>query len=144
MVSLVRNGRGPAGESAIRQRFLGLLLPSEPGTERLSEERVGLEQPKNPGWQPRPTAAQMNLRPTYERPPATKSRMRTVSGNRPAFVPVVFAEFSDLKHTISSGVISKILFDTTPGVRSMANYYSEVSYRGVYGFRQVRAEFRTG
>src|ERR1035437_772745 len=108
------------------------LRPSAPGTNILSAERVGLDRPRDSAWQPRPSQAQLNLSHVFPSVfGATTNgniRPKIVSGAGNAFVPLIFADFSDIHHSVSSVTISNILFDTSAGARSMATFYNEVSY----------------
>ena len=108
------------------------LQPGAPGTIILTTERVGLDQPTAAAWQPRPTQEQLNMAHVSASvfSPSTNSNAssKNVLGVGTAFVPLVFADFSDTNHVITSGTISNQLFNIAPGARSMAAFYNEVSY----------------
>ena len=108
------------------------LRPSPPGTNILSAERVGLGQPQDSAWQPRPSQAQLKMDHGYRSVFSTTTnlniRSKIVLGTGNAFVPVIFADFSDTNHIVSSVTMSNTLFNTNTGALSMSTYYSEVSY----------------
>jgi len=109
--------------------FWVYLLPSDPGTDVLSRQRVGLDEPPSPPWQKLPSEAQKNGRRVWSSYAGAKSAMKiSVNSAGVGLLPVIFADFADLKHTVSSSTISNNLFGTGTDGRSMVSYYKEVSY----------------
>ena len=120
------DGRPAALDAA--SGFWVYLLPSAPGTIQLSTQRVGLNAPPVAPWRPSPSQEQMAARRVWTSYAAKPKRSLVVTSRGTAFLPVIFADFSDVTHTVSSSTISNNLFATGPGVRSMSTFYSEVSY----------------
>lgn len=110
-------------------KFWVYLTPTEPGTNVLSLQRVGIDQPVTPPWQPRPSQAQLDQRKVWRSVAVgTKSRLKIVGSRGTGLMPVLLGNFSDTTPTISVSTISNLLFDTSADAKSMATYYREVSY----------------
>ncbi len=108
--------------------FWVYLLPGAPGAPQLSMQRVGVGAPPAPAWRPSPSQAQIANHPVWSSYASQPTRAKVVVSRGTAYLPIVFADFSDVTHTVSSSTISNKLFATGAGVRSMATFYSEVSY----------------
>ena len=110
-------------------RFWVYLTPSQPGTNVLSSQRVGIDRPVAPPWQPRPSAAQLSQRKVWRSVfTSPKSRLKTVASRGTGLMPVLLGNFADTTPTVSVSTMSNLLFDTSPGAKSMSTYYREVSY----------------
>lgn len=86
--------------------------------------RAGIDAPQAEPFNVRPSSTYNQLAIDRRQSAAKKTAVQTGTG----FVPVILASFSDTVPLVSRTTISNLLFSTSPGAKSMATYYREVSY----------------
>jgi immune inhibitor A len=99
-------------------------VPKTAANKLTGKQRVGLDKPSVAAWEPQPEPDQQQTILSQRASAATLAARSTGTG----LIPVILGNFSDTTPIIAVGTISNMLFSTAPGIRSMATYFSEVSY----------------
>ena len=86
--------------------------------------RVGIDKPNVGPFKVKPSAKKQETIVESQTLASRAAAPNTGTG----LVPVILATFSDRTPVVSVNTISNLLFNTSPGAKSMATYYTEVSY----------------